>query len=345
MLAYWLLFIIPFCGVIFPYRVKAQQSRLFWIIAGLIMSVIMGLRDQVGGDWYNYLPHYNAVSKLSFFKALSFGDPGYYGLNWAVAQIGGDIYLVNFICACILMAGTIVFVRSQPIPWLALVVAVPYMLIVVGMGYTRQSVALGLFLVGLTALRDGRVKTFICWVALAALFHKTAVVMIAFAAVAGTKNRWWTIFWVGVAAILLYLVLLADSSKALVSNYIDAQMDSQGGAIRVTMNALPAVLLLIFRRRLVPDPVERKLWLVFALLALACVPLVSYASTAVDRMALYLIPLQMYVFSRLTRVPSKANARPWIVLAVVGYYAFVQFIWLNYASHAQYWLPYRFMPF
>ena len=37
------------------------------------------------------------------------------------------------------------FVRRQPMPWLGLLVAIPYLVIVVGMGYSRQAIALGLF--------------------------------------------------------------------------------------------------------------------------------------------------------------------------------------------------------
>ena len=33
-----------------------------------------------------------------------------------------------------------------------------------------------------------------------------------------------------------------------------------------------------------------------------------------------------------------------LVLGIVGYYAAVQFVWLNFATHAQYWVPYQFMP-
>ncbi len=44
------------------------------------------------------------------------------------------------------MSGLVQFCRKQPLPWLALAVAAPFIIIVVGMGYTRQSVALGFIL-------------------------------------------------------------------------------------------------------------------------------------------------------------------------------------------------------
>ena len=69
-----------------------------------------------------------------------------------------------------------------------------------------------------------------------------------------------------------------------------------------------------------------------------------HIATAIDRVALYLIPLQLFVFARLPRLARTVKGRTLLVLGVVGYYSAVQFVWLNFATHAQYWLPYQFMP-
>ena len=67
------------------------------------------------------------------------------------------------------------------------------------------------------------------------------------------------------------------------------------------MNALPAFLYFVFRSRLKLDDDERRFLDVLALIALAFVGLlyVSPSSTAVDRMALYIIPIQLIVLARL----------------------------------------------
>jgi hypothetical protein len=237
-----------------------------------------------------------------------------------------------------------VFCRRQPNPWLALMTAVPYMLIVVGMGYTRQSVALGLSLIGLVALGEHRIRTFIVCVAIGALFHKSAVLLMPIAALAASRNRMLTGAIVLVSVLMLYYLLLVDTADDMWRNYVEEQMQSQGGLIRVVMNFVPAMLLIVFRRRLVPDPQERKLWLWIAAFSILCVPLVFLASTAVDRVALYFIPLQLFVFARLPTLAHTVTARTGIVIGIVLYYAAVQYVWLNYATHAQYWTPYQFMP-
>ena len=80
-----------------------------------------------------------------------------------------------------------------------------------------------------------------------------------------------------------------------------------------------------------------------SVLALASVGwlLVSSSSTAVDRMALYLIPIQLFVFARLPDVLGRGRSVRMWVIAVVVYYAAVLLVWLNFATHAFAWVPYH----
>ena len=113
------------------------------------------------------------------------------------------------------------------------------------------------------------------------------------------------------------------------------------------MNALPAALFLLLRKRFALTPAQRTFWTWMAWGALAFVVLlyVSPSSTAVDRVALYWIPLQLFVWARVPDAlgrPGGANA--FWVYAVVAYSAAVHFVWLFFATHAVYWLPYQFYP-
>ena len=344
MLMYWVMFLIPAVAVLLPGRFSpAVRNGAWWLIAAFF-AVVVGLRHQVGGDWYNYLYAFRAVAALPADFAFSYKDPGYYGLGWLIAHWGGDVYMLNLACAVLVMYGVVTFSRAQPLPWLALLVAVPYLIVVVAMGYTRQSVALGLVLVGLTQLGRGHVARYVFWVALGALFHKSAVLMLPIAALAASRRRVWTLLWVAVTSATGAILLLLDESDQLWRNYVVANYQSQGGQVRVIMNAIPAILLLVFRRRLGVTESERKLWFWMAVFSLACVPLVQLSSTAVDRVALYFIPIQMFVFSRVQRLAPKGNGRTAIVLGTMVYCAVVLFVWLNYAAFSPLWVPYQFMP-
>ncbi|UWX04046.1 EpsG family protein [Pseudoxanthomonas sp. NC8] len=345
MLPFWLMFLLPVWAIVAPRRLPSRQQAWAWWMAGVLLAVTIGLRHEVGADWFNYLEHFRLASRLRLDEVFDRSDPGHYFLNWLTARLGGNVYWVNLAYASVLAWGTVTFCRRQPWPWLALVVAVPYMLIVVGMGYSRQAVALGFSLVGLVALGEKRVRVFVACVALGALFHKSAVLLLPIAMLANSRNRFVTASMVAAISALLYYLLLSEDVDALWNQYVRADMESQGAKIRVLMNTVPAALMLLYGNRLTSSPQERRLWTIIALLALLCLPLVTVASTAVDRVALYLIPLQLYVFSRLPRLAGdNVRLRTGLVLGVIGYYAAVQFVWLNFATHARHWVPYQFGP-
>lgn len=350
LLIYWIMFVVPACAAIAATtRPQSVVGRIgfSWLFLWGALALLVGLRHQVGGDWLNYENHYRDIRSYSLSMALLKGDPGYYLTLWIAAKLDWGLHGANFIFSLLFSSGVISFCRRQPRPWLALAVAVPYLVIVIGMGYTRQGVAIGLGLLGLVALANQRNRQFVMWIAIAATFHKSAVLLVPLAVLATPRGRIWTGFWVGITAAVLYWVLLADSVDALVTNYVDAEYKSEGAAIRIAMNVLPAVLLLLFRNRLVwSSPDERNLWCLMALMAVASAGwlAVSAASTAVDRIALYLIPLQIFLFTRLPDVLGRGrNVRIWTV-AVVAYYALVQFVWIFFAAHSKSWLPYQFYP-
>ncbi|MBM7333642.1 EpsG family protein [Alcanivorax marinus] len=341
MFPYWFAFVLPIFGSIFGRRLDSQSGNFFWVVWGLIYTLFVGLRYRVGADWSAYNDHLIRVSTESLWDVVTGGDPGYYILNWLVVRLGGEIYLVNFVCAAIVMWGVVSFSRKQPLPWLSLLISVPYLIIVVSMGYTRQSVALGLLLVGLSALSERSIPKFTLWVLVAAAFHKSAVLMLPMAALSSTEKKGWSMFWVAVIAAGAGYFFLSDHVSRLWSTYVVSDYESEGGLIRVLMNAVPAVVFLIFRRKFAVSAQEAKLWTWMSIFAISCLPLVLIASAATDRVALYLIPLQLYVFSRLHRVADQKLGKALIVVLVIGYYALVQFVWLNFASHSDAWLPYQ----
>ena len=354
MLAYWVLFFVPAFQAVYRLRLApppmpGKRWPAMWRTVFVLLALMIGLRHEVGGDWISYLWNIDEISNQTFSEALTRGkgDPADTLLNWIAAQVGLGIYLVNSVYSTLFTWGLLVFCRSQPRPWLALTVAVPYLITVVAMGYTRQGVAIGLVMLGLVALENKSMLKFVLWIALAAAFHKSAVILVPLAVLAGTRRRLWTLIWVGVVTVLLFALLLREYVDTLVAGYIYDQYESSGAAIRVAMNALPAALFLLLRKRFQLAPAQRSFWSWMAWGAIAFVVLlyVSPSSTAVDRVALYWIPLQLFVWSRVPDVmgrPGRANA--FWVYTVVGCSAAVYFVWLFFANNAAGWLPYQFYP-
>jgi hypothetical protein len=356
MVSYWLLFIFPAYLAIkfikpsnyYSNKKDFSQWKIEWKITFVILTLMIGLRHQVGGDWNQYLEMLDSYSdNPSSTYEFGFQDPAFVFFNWLAAKTGLGIYLVNLLSAIFFSWGLIVFCQTQPRQWLAMVVAVPYLITVVAMGYTRQGVAIGIAMLGMIALERGSILRFTLFIGLAALFHKSAIILLPMAVIANTKNRIFTFLWVGVAFLLLYFLMVQEALTFLLSGYLEDAMQSSGAAIRVSMNALPAVLFLIFKKRfkLTSEQYSFWLWMSWSALFLVMLLMVSPSSTAVDRIALYWIPVQLFVLSRLPNALGDLNGRNYLwVMLVVFYSAAVHFVWLFYADTAYAWLPYKFFP-
>ena len=344
MFPYWILFIYFAGGALAaPDRPNHDQRRprTYLLIGMLLTALVIGTRYKVGGDWRSYMYMFRYVKHLSLSRALDVGDPGYQFINWVVQQWGGEIWWVNLICAIIFIWGLARLCLIQPMPLLAVVVAIPYMIIVVAMGYTRQAVALGILMAGLAALgRGGSVVRFALYVAAAALFHKTAVLVLPLVIFAGKRNRLLNVIAGGAMFVLFFDLFLSDSTDQFVKNYVEARYSSQGAWIRVILDLVPAILLLTKRGRFGLTDQEERVWRFIAIAActLPFILIATPSSTAVDRMALYLMPLQIVILSRAYMLfPKPRNG----VVAVIGYALLIQFVWLNFAQFASKWIPYR----
>jgi len=319
----------------------SQFNIWLWIFVGFLLILTIGLRHKVGGDWSNYLNNFQLIQYYTLEDVLTGADPGYNLISYLVHTAGFDIYSVNVICAMIFVIGLIKFSRQQFFPWLTLAVAIPYLIIVVAMGYTRQAVAIGLIMWAIAVLQEKKFIRFLVLVVLAATFHKSAVLIIGIGLFGHERGRLLKIVAIGFVGFGIYEAFLSEYEDQIWANYVEAEMESQGAKIRVMMNFIPGLLFFLLRKRWKENFDDYEFWRILALGSIVAVFFVGYASTAVDRMALYMIPLQLVVFGRLPFLISHKLSPHIITILILIYYSVVQFVWLNFATHAQYWLPYE----
>ncbi len=344
MFIYWALFAYFAVGTMLSPKEEQRSARLtpLLLFGAVVTVVLIGFRYKVGGDWdtYEFFFSWHGGGR----NAPPAEDPGYQAVNWIVQQLQLKVWGVNLICGAIFTWGLFRFCLVQADPWLSVLIAVPYMVIVVAMGYTRQAVALGILMAGLASvIRGASTLRFSVYTAIAALFHRTAVVALPITALSSQRNRAVNTV-IGIAAgVLLYDLFLGNSMDKFVQNYIHTGYSSSGAGIRLAMNFVAAAILAMANARLRFSETEWKLWRNFAVTSVILLILlfISPSSTAVDRMSIYVMPLQIAVLSR---VPRLWNPPTIGRLLVVIYLAAVQFVWLNFAQHANYWVPYRFFP-
>ena len=76
-------------------------SHLSMGLLGLLLTLIIGLRFEIGVDWYTYLIHLEGADGRSLIESIQHADPAYALLNWIAAASGSGVWLVNLLCAAI----------------------------------------------------------------------------------------------------------------------------------------------------------------------------------------------------------------------------------------------------
>ena len=345
MFPYWLLFgYFALGGLTGRGRLgPSDQFRSIAFTIGCIgVALMVGLRSEIGNDWFAYDRTFERMAFRDLGQVLGSADPGYMLLNWAVKSLDWPYWVVTMVGAIVFARGLFVFCKAQPEPWLAALVGIPYLTIVVAMGYNRQGIALGFLLMGLAGFVQGRPYIrFLGFAVLAALFHASAVVAIPLTVLSLRERDRIAQLAIAPAVIwYLYNFTLQDNVQHYLSNYTSAAMQSEGAAIRLALSFVPAILFFLFQRRLAFAEDEKSVWRNFALAAigLSLLFFVFPSSTAIDRVALYVLPLQLAVFSRFSLLlDDRILGRTLVIFLSLA----VQFVWLNYAAHAEQWIPYQ----
>lgn len=310
----------------------------------MLLTIFVGTRFEVGGDWGAYYQRIDDLRGADPASILTW-DPAYDLLNWLAANsVNGNVVFVNLFCAAILVLGLLAFCRSLPRPSLALQLALPYLIFVVGMGYTRQATAIGLVMLALAVIPASKTLRPLILMALAALLHKAAAIFIPTLLWAGSEvsnARRAVILSVAGIAIAFLLIPTAEYS---ITRYLTEDWASTGAPIRGALNLAAAIIFVRFSSELPIVTEQKSVFRIFAvgICGLSVLLLVSPTSTIVDRMGLFFLPFQIAVFSCLPHFFKNRGLSTSITTALLVIFAWCQLtIWLHFSPFASSWVPYK----
>ena len=118
------------------------------------------------------------------------------------------------------------------------------------------------------------------------------------------------------------------------------QWDSGGAYFRLIVSLIPAVLLLGYYREFKESFSTELHWMLFAIMIVIFLGLASLSTTMVDRLSIYLIPLQIYVWTRFPLIFKNTSAKSLMIFGIVAYHGLALGVWLNFAHHSYSWVPY-----
>ncbi len=345
MVPYFLIFVLAAGSAIIAPRGAARKrgGLVAFTLFGALLALMIGFRWQVGGDWGWDIHRMFFYADRGVTDYVNGMDPGYGLLLWLGWNSGFNIWFTHLVGGGIFAYGLARFCLNEVHPWLAMTVAIPYLVIVVAMGYDRQAVAIGFVMLAMVATQERSAPRFFRNSVLAASMHVTSLTLMPVFVFGSRINKFWAIALGAPIFIVGYIYFLQQKAEVSFTGYIGTGYSSSGAAIRVAMNALPAIVYFGFRSRFALNDDERRFIDVLALIALLFVGLLiaSPSSTAVDRMALYIIPIQLFVLGRVplafARTTKDYSA---LTIGVVTYSAGVMLVWLNFADNANCWVPY-----
>jgi hypothetical protein len=321
---------------LFP-RKLSKNLQLFILI--FIFGIYIGLRDVVGGDWYQYLAHYNEIANSELINVLFSMDIGYVMLNYISALLDGGIYLVNYISAVIFLSGLFILIRDFRLNFsLSLFIAFPYLITIIALGYTRQSIAMGFLMIVLSLLQQQKKVPAFMFLILAILFHKTAVFGIIF------FIERFSYVWIFLSLFLgtIFYVVFQSPIDIMYRVYFLNTMQSSGGFVRLLLLSLVSILFFKFRRQWSyyyhDYNIISKIAVVSILFFLLLV--VTGASTLFDRLSLYLYPLQIIVLSRVLYFIKNKYLKIIYIMSIIILYSLMLIVFMLYGGHNYAWVPY-----
>lgn len=348
MTPYWLIYsalsFLAFTSRVRHYKIKGffqDNFNLLTFFLFLFFSIFIGFRFDVGGDWENYLNIYLEQADKTVSTNIFIADPSFLFLNWLSYEIGIGYHGLNFLCALIFTYGVLKFCRYLPRPNVAILVSFPYLINIVGMGYQRQSVAIGIMLLAFISLFKYQNFRFFLLVTLAATFHKSAIIFYPLMIFSTRSNKFLLFLLMSLGILGGYFLLVEARLGHMIDNYIYLQKSSTGAMYRVLMLVVPALIFIIYRKQFNILDIERRVWTLFSFGSfILFIGLLSLdVSTTIDRLALYILPIQLFVFSHLANI-FKPLSRPIINLGIIVYYGIVLFVWANFGTHSEEWIPY-----
>src|SRR5439155_19219340 len=119
--------------------------------------------------------------------------------------------------------------------------------------------------------------------------------------IAGARNKFVAYLLAFVTLLVAYYTVLPSAIDQYGPGYLHEEYSAAGAGVRVLMNVLPAVVVLLSGGRFYWSTEEKAVWRTYAILCLvagAALPFIR-SSVIVDRLAIYLIPMQIFFYARI----------------------------------------------
>jgi len=333
------------------YFYKNLNNYLFKFLLSIhfiIVILFIGTRFQIGGDWETYYNIFHSFQSKSFQQIVETkNDFMFKLLNYIIYNMNFKIYILNTLTACICVFCLYKYSKKQFDPILLSIVAIPYIIFVVVMGYNRQGIALCILILSINYFDQKKHFKFIILVLTASLFHLTALCFTLFyLLILPFKNKYMNlIIFIPILFIFLFVFYAFLNTEYFSSKYYFYVADgnyfaSTGVYYRLILNVIPAIIFLIYYKNFKISNNLKYLYLIFSTLSIVSLFFAIYATTFIDRILIYFYPIQLFVYSNYYAYFPIKYSKVFISIIFL-IYAVVLYIYFEYGLYSKLWLPYQ----
>lgn len=344
MIPYWFSFIIPSLFSIFVVSKVPKSTNLIIVIFFLvIISIISGLRYEVGGDWHVYLKDYNQMIDKEIMNVLYSFNFGFNYLLVLSNYLDIGINGLNLIVSIFFVISLFCYIKDNNDIYLSLVIASPYLITFVLMGYTKQIIAISFLMIAIHSIKKQQFIKFTILILLGSTFHFWILFFLPFIIYFNFVQKNLVLF--GFIALIFFIIILLLSFTGIniiFENYANYPVKSSGAFFRILMNFFSALAFLLFYKKFINDSKQFNFLILFSLYSFIffIAFLFTGFSTMFDRISLYLIPMQITIFSNLPYFFNNFYETLFLKISIILFYGLFLFIMLNYGVNADQWLPY-----
>lgn len=346
---------------------KIRQENLVFVASFFIFLFFLGFRTETGGDWKPYNEIFYNYSQISdFASALRHGDYGWSFISYFFSKTYFGFSGLVFFQSFIFLFGLFFLSAHFKNPFFLILLSYPLLIVVMSMGYIRQSLALGFILIALRFLLSDKKNLSILFAIISSLFHSSFfVVNLIFIAfyVYETKlktklylilNKYFIfsffiflfsfiilIFYSGFGSLYerAFIQYIGNFTKLTFS--IDQKTNSYGVHLRLLIATIPVILYLIYFKNKKIDNLELNILFKFYVIFVIFIsPFIGFTSIIVDRLIYSVFIIGCLIVNHCYEVSNNYYKKAIFYLSQIFIF-FILFVFFNFSLHAKYWYPYK----
>lgn len=336
------------------FRTILKNSYFYYSLA-LFFILFIGLRHEIGCDWYQYIEMFNIYQKLTFQEMLqqNFFENQLHTLqefgHIFLTTLSRNIYVLNLIYAIIFTIPIFYYASFTKNKYLSLLVSYPYYMIVVGMGPLRQGACISILMISILLVSKKKyyLHSFLSTISLTihqfSLPFNLLILLPFIRKISKLKLTKRTLL-----IIMVLIILFIYGSPAMwnkiyfYTKIYSFNMNPAKGAIYTWfLLFVPNLIFIKNQSKFKLSDDLRKIFVTLAITEFTLFPIVFFNSVVAYRLLLYIFPSTIFITSQIPNSGIIRDMNSLILNSIILSSFLTLFIWLKFAYHSYCWVPYK----